>query len=161
IDAFGERRRMAGPVAIEASFRNPALLGETLTVSSDEPGLVTVSAGSTLLAAITIRPAGAYAPQAPALSGRPRARVRRPGVRTLDEAAGARGRVTIEHAAAFRRMFPHAARVIGVETVAALAAISYVVGMECPGRDSLLSAIHVRQEPASPRELGWTVSRTD
>ena len=58
--------------------------------------------------------------------------------------------------------FPRAARVLGADAVAAFAAISRLVGTECPGRDSLLSSISLRVTPNQrARDLAWRVSRTD
>jgi len=59
-------------------------------------------------------------------------------------------------------MFPRASRAFGVETIRALAAISRLVGMECPGRDSLLSALWLRVDRSNSRKhLHWRVARVD
>src|SRR5207253_1642091 len=51
---------------------------------------------------------------------------------------------------------------LGADAVGALATLSRVVGMDCPGRDSLLSAVHlhIMRGGAAPR-LIWRVVRTD
>jgi len=83
-------------------------------------------------------------------------------VRTLADAEGLTGVIELAGAARTARTFPRVARVLGPDAGAAIAAISRLVGMECPGRDSLLSAIrlHVTRR-ARVKRLAWRVIRAD
>jgi NAD(P)-dependent dehydrogenase (short-subunit alcohol dehydrogenase family) len=59
--------------------------------------------------------------------------------------------------------FPHAVSAIGRERIAAIALISTVVGMVCPGRHSLFAAFTVAliDTPRASRVLSFRVSETD
>ena len=75
---------------------------------------------------------------------------------------GASGTIALPGVAAARRAFPHAAKALGAHAVAALAGLSRVVGMECPGRDSLLSAVEVVvTRRAASNRLSWRVGKAD
>jgi hypothetical protein len=83
-------------------------------------------------------------------------------VRTLDDIAGAQGAFAFSGSSEMRRSFPYATRALGIDVVAAIAAISRLVGMECPGRDSLLSAVHLDiAAQARASHLTWRVARID
>ena len=59
-----------------------------------------------------------------------------------------------------QQAFPQAAQALGVMPVAALMALSRLVGMRCPGLHSLLAGIDVRLNPSrTESQLTWQVSR--
>jgi NAD(P)-dependent dehydrogenase (short-subunit alcohol dehydrogenase family) len=83
-------------------------------------------------------------------------------VHTMDDIPGAQGTLAFRGSPELRRSFPRAARALGGDAVAALAALSRLVGMECPGRDSLLGAVHLQiVSHARADHLTWRVARTD
>lgn len=61
------------------------------------------------------------------------------------------------------RYFPHLSACIGEDRVAAIALLSTLVGMECPGLHSLFSAFSVRltENPVVRTGIGFRVSYTD
>ena len=96
-------------------------------------------------AAISTSTATAHAGAVAAVAGR-RSKLRRtrtPTVLTLSDVGDAHGVLDVPSAASARRAFPRAARALGSDVVAAVAAVSRLVGMECPGRDSVLSALRL------------------
>lgn len=159
-------RRTASAVAIEATFLRPAFIDEPIAIVASAAGdvLTAHAAGDVLLAQAAVRPADA--PASPRTStvvhgraAKPRAQ---PTVRSLADIDGAHGVLTIPRSAALGRAFPSVARAFGADVVAAVAAVSPLVGMECPGRDSLLSALRLRLTPgARIEQLAWRVSRVD
>lgn len=64
---------------------------------------------------------------------------------------------------AVRQAFPMAVQVLGLEQVSSLLAASRVVGMECPGMDSVLAGMTIRLDAVSaPRaSLAWRVANVD
>jgi NAD(P)-dependent dehydrogenase (short-subunit alcohol dehydrogenase family) len=80
----------------------------------------------------------------------------------MSDIGDARGVLDLPPAAQVRRAFPRASRALGSDVVAAIVAISNLVGMECPGRDSLLSALRLEVTPHTHgRQLTWNVIRAD
>lgn len=61
------------------------------------------------------------------------------------------------------RYFPHLSAHIGGSRVAAIALLSTLVGMECPGLHSLFSAfsVHLTESPAARTGIGFRVNYTD
>jgi NAD(P)-dependent dehydrogenase (short-subunit alcohol dehydrogenase family) len=87
---------------------------------------------------------------------------RQPAIRTLDEIARLHGALPVPRALPLRRAFPRAARALGADALCALTAISALVGMECPGRESLLSAVRVRiARGVRPGCIRWRVAHVD
>jgi NAD(P)-dependent dehydrogenase (short-subunit alcohol dehydrogenase family) len=167
LEAHFRRRSSAGPFTVSARFQRPALLGDSIAVESTGEGhlQLTIDRGDPLVD-ITIQSAEAAsdAASAPPAFFRPhhdRARVV-PRVRTWADVAGAQGTIAFPPAPALQRAFPDASRALGTDTIAGITAVSRLVGMECPGRDALLSAVHlVITRRRGPRYLTWWVDRTD
>jgi acyl dehydratase/NAD(P)-dependent dehydrogenase (short-subunit alcohol dehydrogenase family) len=59
--------------------------------------------------------------------------------------------------------FPHISACIGSDRVAAIALLSTLVGMECPGLHSLFSSftVHLTESPAARTRVGYRVNYTD
>ena len=159
------RRRSRSAVTVDATFRHPAFLGETIEIDANAEGLVARAGADLTLVQVAIAPADAAES---ALEDSPAARNRatkippRPVVRTAGDIDGAHGVLVLPPPRPLARAFPAVARTLGPDAPAALAAISALVGMECPGRDSLLSAVRLRLTPgATVRELAWRVARVD
>ena len=155
-------------VALSATFLYPALLNEPIGVTlTTVKGAVRleIDRGVTLVEASIGSLPQAGSPSAPAAGTRRRAarrRTRMPRVLTLSDIGDAAGVLDLPPTASVRRAFPHAARSLGGGVVAAIVAISKLVGMECPGRDSLLSALRLELTPATRAEqLTWSVARAD
>ena len=136
LEAHFESGRQASTVAISARFEHPAPIGDAITVERHGRTNLSLTLDGTLrLVDVTVdtRAAGpAHAAAGTIPRGRART-TRGPRVRTLEDVAGASGAITLPNARSVRRAFPRAARVLGTDAVAAFAAISRLVGMECPG----------------------------
>jgi len=157
--------RASPPSAISARFERPIVLGDT--VQSERTGPTTIALtldGDFSLATITVertRSAGADDRNVDVKAAATQWSVR-PRVRRLADLANARGVIALNQSNAVARMFPRAARAFGTESIRALAAISRLVGMECPGRDSLLSALSLRVDRSNAgKHLQWRVARVD
>jgi NADP-dependent 3-hydroxy acid dehydrogenase YdfG len=168
---FRKHRTAAGSIQIAAQFLKPAFLGEPIAIeqlTTRLPGTrFAVRAGVTL-AVVGI----ADVADAGTADGRRERRVPTsvrssrhcvtPVVRTLDDLDQAHGITAVDDGASARRMFEHASRALGREAVASLAAISGLVGMECPGRDALLSKLALRvRRGARPASLTWRVTHIE
>jgi NAD(P)-dependent dehydrogenase (short-subunit alcohol dehydrogenase family) len=165
LDAHFRRRPAPQRCMISARFRRPALLGEAIHVErTGRDRLALRIDGADPLVEIAIEPAPAdFRAEGVGSSSRMPGRASRtPKVRGWADMSAARGAIALPGARGIRRAFPHAVRILGGDAVAAIAAVSRLVGMECPGRDSLLSEIHVgvNGHPAA-RHLAWRVARTD
>jgi NAD(P)-dependent dehydrogenase (short-subunit alcohol dehydrogenase family) len=155
-------------VALSATFLCPALLNEPISVTrSAENGAVrlTIDRGVTLVEAsisALAQTGDAAAPAAGAPRHAGRRRTRTPNVLTLSDIGSAGGVIDLPPAGSVRRAFPRAAHALGSDLVAAIVAISKLVGMECPGRDSLLSAVRFELTPHTrAKHLTWSVARAD
>ena len=158
------RTRALQRLKISATFQRPAIVGERIRFARDADGRLSADAdGGTTLAVATLTPGeGAATHASPPPRMRLDKRRRTPAVRSAAEADGARGVVALPSASALGRAFPRAARALGADVVAALAGVSTLVGMECPGRDSLLSAVRIEVTPHErPDRLAWSVQRVD
>jgi NAD(P)-dependent dehydrogenase (short-subunit alcohol dehydrogenase family) len=84
-----------------------------------------------------------------------------PKLRSFSELKGVSGLLQVEgDGRAIALMFPHACATLGALRVATLMCISRLVGMECPGLNSLLTMVDVCLcDPESHSELRWEVSR--
>ena len=89
----------------------------------------------------------------------------RPGVCRIvsfEEMSGLAGDLPVcfrgQHA---ERLFPEASRVIGAVRVHSIATLSRLVGMECPGLNSILSSIRVRLGRIDENRLRYSVLLTD
>lgn len=81
-----------------------------------------------------------------------------------DQATGLTGWMDVS--AASRQVgthFPHAVAAIGAGRVAAIALLSRLVGMICPGLHSIFAAFEIKlvENPPDPDRLGFSVSGTD
>jgi acyl dehydratase/NAD(P)-dependent dehydrogenase (short-subunit alcohol dehydrogenase family) len=165
LEAHFESRRQASTVAISARFEHPATIGDAITVERHRRTNLSLTLDGTLRLVDVTVDTRAAAPVHAAAGAIQRGRARfsrRPRVRALEDIAGASGAIPLADRRSVRRAFPRAARALGADAVAAFAAISRLVGMECPGRDSLLSAVSLcvtSNERAS--DLIWRVSRAD
>ena len=164
LEGHFESGRPVSTLAISARFEHPAPIGNAITVERHGRTSLALTLDGTLrLVDVTVDACAAAPAHAAAAIQRRRARsTRGPRVRTLEDIAGASGAIPLPDRRSVRRAFPRAARVLGADAVAAFAAISRLVGMECPGRDSLLSALSLCVTPNErASDLAWRVSRAD
>jgi acyl dehydratase/NAD(P)-dependent dehydrogenase (short-subunit alcohol dehydrogenase family) len=157
--------RTPPPSTITARFDRPIVVGDTVQAERTGANSIALTLdGSLSLATISVErlPFSRDDVQGMEASrGSKRSSVR-PQVRTLADIADAHGVMVVNQSNAIARMFPRASRAFGVESIRALAAISRLVGMECPGRDSLLSALSLRVDRSNSRNhLHWRVARVD
>ncbi len=160
------RHTPTSDLRIDATFLQPAFVDEPIAIDIGARGeLVAEAAGSVRVVSATVQRADrAPADAAAAANATPRSRAvaSRPRVRSLSDIDGAAGVLATKVSPAAARAFPAAVRALGADVVAALASLSALVGMECPGRDSLLSAVHLRVRPRSrTRQVAWRVGRVD
>ena len=152
----------APALAIAARFVQPALVEEPIAIETPARDELTARAsGDVLLTRVTVESADLPAPivQPP---DRPTKTPARPRALTLPDCEGRRGAMTLPPAAPLARAFPLAARALGADLVSALAGLSALVGMECPGREALLSAVRLQITPgARLRRVDWRVARAD
>ncbi len=165
LDAHFRRRRAAPQWIVSARFQRPALPGDTIAVERTGEGRLALTLDvAAPLVDVTVDPGRANRVLAP-VEGARRLRHgagRKPRVRALDDIAGAHGAFAFSGHPEMRRRFPHATRTLGIDVVAAIAAVSKLVGMECPGRDSLLSAVRLEiAARARGSHLAWRVARID
>jgi len=168
LDVHFARRAAARQVTVAAKFRHPALLGDSIRLISTGRRRLTLTVdGAAPLVEIEIdsrRGDRSSPPRGPfevTLQRR-----HRPGrqsrARTLDEIEHAGGTLRLSNSRAMRRAFPHIARMLSDDAVAAMLAVSRLVGMECPGLRSLLSAVHFDIAARSPStQLRWRVAGVD
>ena len=157
------RRRPASDIRIDATFLHPAVVGEPIGIRVDAEGQLVAEAGDALVALVTLDAGREPTPRVSVRSAdRPQPIPPRPRVRSLTDIAAAHGVLAPKTSPAARRAFPAAVRSLGADMVCALASLSALVGMECPGRDSLLSAVRLRIEPhARVPRIAWRVCRVD
>lgn len=86
-----------------------------------------------------------------------------PRVLTFSDADNQRGRLTIGKSAAFQDAYPSLCAAIDARRVEALALLSTIVGMQCPGLHSLFSGFSMQlTEPADDAAtVTWGTIRTD
>jgi NAD(P)-dependent dehydrogenase (short-subunit alcohol dehydrogenase family) len=154
LDVYFRRGRSAKRWTVAARFQRPALPGDAIAVARTGQGrlALTVDAAAPLVE-VEIDPARAEpAAAAPVIAAR----------RPSNRATRTQGTLAFAGSPEMRRAFPHTARALGLDAVAAIAALSRLVGMECPGHDSLLSAIHLEiASHVRANHLTWRVARTD
>ncbi len=157
--------RTSPPSTITARFERPIIVGDTVQAWRTSPTTVALTLdGDLSLATISVERLQSSQDDArgPTASRDSKRSSVRPAVWTLADIGDARGVMTLNQSNAIARMFPRASRAFGAESVRALAAISRLVGMECPGRDSLLSALSLRVDRSSAgKHLQWRVARVD
>jgi hypothetical protein len=157
--------RTSPPSTIDARFERPIIVGDTVQAVRTSPTTVALTLdGDLSLATISVERLRSSQDDVPGLAAGRRSKRSsvKPAVWTLADIGDASGVVTLNQSNAIARMFPRASRAFGVESIRALAAISRLVGMECPGRDSLLSALSLRVDRTNAgKHLQWRVARVD
>jgi len=146
LDVHLSRTPPSKRIAVTATFLRPAFLKEPIRIESNADGTISVRADGDIVLVV-------------ANIGTPGGPARRATAAVESEAAGG---IDLRRRPRPSQMFPRLARAVGSDVVAALAAISQVVGMECPGRDSLLSAVRLDvTQHARASTLDWRLTRTD
>jgi NADP-dependent 3-hydroxy acid dehydrogenase YdfG len=166
-----ERWRDPGPVrqlAFSCSFENPVSVGETVSFlqSEDSRGRVVIDAVvdgvlcARTLIADRVRAAGRLEPAARSTVQRSHAPfgLSAPMDETPEHIVGRRYEFAV-HELRTVDAFPNLRRLLGEEPVSSLAALSYVVGMVCPGLHSVLSSLRfeVADAEAAAPTLGVSV----
>ena len=149
LDLHVTRTPPAKRMTVTATFLRPAFLNEPIRIESGDDGTVSVFAdGDVTLVLANIN----------ALRGGEKTDDRR----ATDATSDSMGAIDLRRTTKPRHTFPRLARALGSDAVAALAGISNIVGMECPGRDSLLSAVRLELTPrVRASTLGWHLTRSD
>jgi NAD(P)-dependent dehydrogenase (short-subunit alcohol dehydrogenase family) len=153
--------------SLQARFPRPIYVGETASVflarqAADLIGL-RVEAGDVVVATLRIGLGGsAEPPDASSTQPRPAdldAPVRDIGLNRLQ---GMRGTIGVTaNPRGLVETFPAAAAWIGTARLQGLAAISRLVGMECPGLHSILSSIKLEAACGGGADLAYRVTETD
>ena len=159
------RRRPAALVSITALFKKPVTVGGGVrcSLSSRSGNSVTIKlcVENSEVAAIT---AGWGAPEPnpeKVLSGKNPA-YRNCKVMAPGEAAGVSGKLDLRvNAAAASMLFPDVIKKMPLQQVAELLAISRLVGMECPGYHSMLSAVDATFVKTTGRSSSLTYAVSD
>jgi NAD(P)-dependent dehydrogenase (short-subunit alcohol dehydrogenase family) len=151
---------------LAATFLQPAFLNESIQLDSDTDGTLWAHAdGGVPLVSAHIRSAPVLERAIVSFERGPRrsaSPVRIPNVWTLADLDGQTGVIDLTATSRTARAFPNLSRALGRDIGAAIAAISRLVGMECPGHDSLLSALRLEIAPRTTvRRLAWRVTRVD
>ncbi len=138
--------------SIEATYLKPVIVGDRIEASLAEAGSVLrVTVGQEIVMVARIQFGDKNAGGDTRFQGGPA--LAAPRARAVAEFAGLTGAVTLPHSATeiperFRSLASH----IGADRVIGLAAISTLVGMDCPGLRSLLSRASIAI--AAPEESG-------
>jgi NAD(P)-dependent dehydrogenase (short-subunit alcohol dehydrogenase family) len=131
--------------AVSAAFVKPVLVGDEVTAEADaELCVLRLLVRGEPVAVVKLGRDTAAPRPSPGASEGPRGSIRLP-----DEAQGLAER------------FPHAAGALGSAVVKGLAALSTLVGMECPGRHSMLSELKVRRSDAPGDALVYGLHRRE
>jgi NAD(P)-dependent dehydrogenase (short-subunit alcohol dehydrogenase family) len=131
--------------AVSATFVKPVLVGDEVAAEADaELRILRVLVRGEPVAVVKLGRDTASPGPSPDASEGPRGSIRAP-----DEA-----RRLVER-------FPDAAGALGPAVVKGLAALSTLVGMECPGRDSMLSELKVRRSDAPGEALAYGLHRRE
>jgi acyl dehydratase len=159
-------------VGVRASFLKPIALDEEVAVScvaqDAERVRLEVNGGSTTFVTLEItlgaRPTAVDEPLPPTLAPQS-APAGRPRDRSFAELAGLLGEVPLSlDAAMAAREFPRAVAALGPTSFAAFLALTRLVGMECPGAQSLFSSFDLHREgraAVAPFALAYCVERAD
>jgi acyl dehydratase/NAD(P)-dependent dehydrogenase (short-subunit alcohol dehydrogenase family) len=127
---------------LHAEFRAPVFLDEILTVSVEPAGV-----GERLVARADGEPAVIVRFSGDAIAAAGNGEHARP----VADLTGTK----------LAAAFPHLAAAVGIPALAQFLAISAVVGMDCPGMDSILSSVAVSFAPGDPAALHWSLVRHD
>lgn len=148
---------------ISATFVRPIVLGDVVTIEviedSDSASAFRLLIDGGVAAVIRTK---AGPPSSPlAILDTPR----EPQVlrqRTLDQLADVAGHVSPPNAAGLATAFPAATAAAGLSMVSALASLSTLVGMECPGLHAVFSEFSITSDvSASEQRLAYRVVRVD
>jgi NAD(P)-dependent dehydrogenase (short-subunit alcohol dehydrogenase family) len=147
-------------VSIDATYLKPVVVGDRIESSVSEEGrVVRVSVRQEIVMVARIRhgEAGNRAGSS-FVAGHPIPNAR---ARATSEFAGLKGSVALPDAAReISRRFPALASIIGTDRIIGLAAISTLVGMDCPGLRSLLSRVSITiAEPDDAATLAFQVCK--
>jgi NAD(P)-dependent dehydrogenase (short-subunit alcohol dehydrogenase family) len=143
LDVHLARRRAPEALTVSATFLRPAFLNEPIGIDSRDDGTLSMYADSVPLVSATVAAESQSTP-------------------TASTASGTSGTVDLTRAARSGRLFPGLTRALGPDVVASIAAISNVVGMKCPGRHSLLSAVRLDLTAHTrASRLTWRAIRRD
>lgn len=165
------RRGSGARLHIRCSFANPVNVGDRVAFSQidDANGDVKLVAAVDGLTCTEI----VVAPLPADGTDEPTPRVLDPGLPTrrigeiaaaLDETPGSQVGVAIELEAwsdSLADMFPHAAALLGAETLSSVAQLSYFVGMVCPGLHSVFSSLQFTTTGATGNGLRFEVRKYD
>lgn len=156
------------PISIDrltAVFRRPVYPGDVVTLDlieqTEDEARLRLNVGEVAALTVDVRlsergdalPAGAGAPPADELAAD----------LSIAEIAGASGEIAVPNdGGRLYEMFPHLVRSMGAGYPASLAAVSRLVGMVCPGRYSMLSALELAtRRDGDPSSITWQVTRAD
>lgn len=154
------RQSNPSPASLRATFVRPILVGDEVSAETSPDGLTLrlLVQGEPMLVA-HLGPDGP--PPTPSVLSTPPTPADRPvRDRRLEDLPGLAGQVACPDIAALSIAFPVMAQAFGPVMLAGLAALSTLVGMECPGRHALFSEFSVTraQSPLMP-ELSYGVKR--
>lgn len=162
----------AAPAHIErvrALFRKPVFPGDEVTIESGAGSsgsvLLEVRANAATLVSIEVDTKPEAAETMGLRTGdRHEVELRSvPRCLSIDEIGGMAGSVAVpEDRGALAGLFPNLVTSMGPAYVAQLMAVSRLIGMECPGRYSMLSAFDLATTLAGdPTSIEWSVTRAD
>jgi hypothetical protein len=154
----------AVPRRIIVNFSKPCFLGEAVTATvrrRDEQNVrITVASGGFGLTDIRVEFGSRLSPSADdwvAKTGR-----QEPNELSFGQLAGRAGELAIAPPVGADVLFPSLCAAIGAPSVAHIAALSRLVGMECPGLHSVFAGFDVELTgDAYGTGLTWSVARTD
>ena len=169
LDELGRRGQVTGGVKeLQVRFAHPIRLGDAVTLEfeSRSDRAVVVKAQADGVATTTLRlgldPEAAGEVSTPAPFDGSLDPPRDPVELALSDIDGRSG--TIRFAAdleAFREAFPEAAALVGAHRLRGLAALSRLVGMECPGLHSIFASIRVELTDDGDSEIEYGVESVD
>jgi acyl dehydratase/NAD(P)-dependent dehydrogenase (short-subunit alcohol dehydrogenase family) len=138
--------------SIQATYVKPVIVGDRVEASlSQDHKLVQIKVLGEVAAAVRVETGGNAALGESRFEGGAVAAAARP--RRVTELAGLSGTVTLPSLArSLTTRFDALTQALGGDRVIGLAAISTLVGMECPGLHSMLSKIAVRTDAAMDRD---------
>jgi acyl dehydratase len=152
-----------GVAGIVANFSKPVLVGRRLRLISElsaDTGTARLSIRDDDIEVVTVllTLGGSVVHALPHAEQPPQ---QQPEAKHFADLKGAAGTLSVTALLGdIRQAFPRAAQELGVMPVAALMALSRLVGMQCPGLHSLFAGIDVRLDPSrTESQLTWQVCR--
>lgn len=160
LDQVAARRPNDHFASIDATYLKPVVVGDRIEATVSEDGrIVRVSLRQEIIMVARIQRGEAGGrPGSSFVAGHPLATAR---ARAAPELTGLNGSVALPDAAReISQRFPALASIIGTDRIIGLAAISTLVGMDCPGLRSLLSRTSITiAEPDDKAALGFRVRK--